>query len=377
MKKIGLGCFHFKATQKMSPEEYIKYLKEDLDKITNISNLKIDIQENSFRSGFIPSDEEIKEENFNFEDATGFFPSFCEGKISFDLFIPKKMQEKALGWGFCYKSNEFFKVEIYFNYYFTFTIIEPRKLLDTEESSWAVVCVREFIKNEIENNKEIRFELEVLGPSPFHGDFEIELLDNSNINTEYLNKENLKIFTKIVPTSSYDLVKINGSQTNFKNEEDFKKFVINELSEEFSLYYLQVLFRNYKLNMRQIIDKLAVKAKSGFGIEWWQANIFRRTSSRIEKLFLKVVELKYYNISFSQNINQRMKDTEREKGVFHLKEFFKIEDDDQEEQQYLSSISDLVDFMDKKQSNRTNNTYLFVTTMVGATLGFILSLILK
>lgn len=371
MKKIGLGCFHFKVKEYISFTEYTKLLKEDLDKITNISNLQILDIEDGFMSGFLPIEEE-NIEKFNFEDSTGFYPSFFRGKIIFDIFIPKKAQNKIFD-EISYQTNETFRVEICFNQIFTFSIIEPKSIKDYEDGSLSVALVREFLKSELENNKDSKFELEVLGPSPFHADFELELLDNLEFNNKHKNTNNSKIFLEIIPTDSYDLVKIIGSKDNFKNENELKHFIVERLSEEFALFYLQTLGENYKAQLWNKVEILLNEAKQNYLKKWWQFKY--PMSTKIEKLFLGLVEFKHHNISFSQQINENVARIKREKGYFFLKEFIENKDIGVS-QELIGNVSDLINFMDRKQSGYTNNLYFVIVTIVAAMVGAIVGLLL-
>ncbi|MEI6296141.1 MAG: hypothetical protein WCO84_00660 [bacterium] len=370
MIKFGLGCFHFKLKEYASFDNYTKLLKEELDKVTNISNLEIVNIEDGIKSGFLPIDQEDIEK-FNFEDSTGFYPPFFLGKISFDIFIPKKAQNKVAD-EISYHNNEFFKVEIYFGYIFTYTIIEPQNTLSHEDGSLAVILVREFLSRELGDIKDSKFELEVLGPSPFHADFELQLIEESDFKKKSIN--NLKLCVEITPKDSYDLVKIFGSKECFRNIKEFRKFAIEKLSEEFALFYLQTLGENYKSQLWNKVDVLLNKAKKNYLKKWWQFKY--PTSSIVEKLFLGLVDFKHHNILFSQQISGEVEKIKREKGVFFLKEFIENKDINIS-QEAIENVSDLINFMDRQQTIYTNNLYFAIITLIAVIVGAVLSFLLR
>lgn len=367
MKKIGIGCFHFKATKKVSHKEYIILLKNELDKITNISNLEIDVDEKSWRSGFLPEiSKRLNRENYDFETSSGYYPAFIRGSIKFDIFIPKKTQNKIYEpWS--YKNNENFNVEIYFTTTFTFTVIEPKFSQDNEGGSSSVMLVREFIIEELKNiNSSI--ELEIIGPSPFHVDVELELIEETKIKSEKLNPENLPIFTNVLHKKGYDKLKIYGSNLVYgKNEDILKKTAIKILSDELSLFYFEKLSRNHKLHQISELNHLLSEAKENFYIKRWKYK--KSISEIIEKLYIKIVELKYYQIIFIQKINKQYSDLRKINKCLYLE---KLDQDNNEaifSDEAIENISSLVNFMEKRDSHYNNNINLFVSTIIGVILG--------
>lgn len=170
-KSLGIGCFHF-GVKKLPPftftgSEYLTELGEVLSKITSLTNLKINADDD-----FKKYSTDITELTENLEDDDWYFPYPMILNIEFDLYIPFRIQaeitevdEKRLS-----TFTENFNVKIIQSYYLPVAIIETKNPSKKNDPSNAVRIVREFIRGELSKIKSEYIRFECLGPSPFHFD---------------------------------------------------------------------------------------------------------------------------------------------------------------------------------------------------------------
>src|SRR5690348_12154276 len=91
MKAIGIGCYWFASKKNPNGEfdefsisEFISQLRPALERVDSVSNIVIDLDDRF--AGGSPLRFADKEENL--------FPLFSAGSISFDIFMPARLQEK-------------------------------------------------------------------------------------------------------------------------------------------------------------------------------------------------------------------------------------------------------------------------------------------
>ncbi|MDT9722801.1 hypothetical protein QVE09_28300 [Paenibacillus sp. ClWae2A] len=169
---FGVGCFHFglKAGTNTTMGEYFNELQKMLESISNISEIDIEFYEEDYD---LSEDVFISPNNRGISNGGTLEPYIEDLKISFDIFIPKRIQED-LGHSHSFFKTERFRVLINYTYYFPVSIIQLLEPLNNDVlPSSAVILVREFLRKEFSKVKSF-IDFQVLGPSPFHADFFIE-----------------------------------------------------------------------------------------------------------------------------------------------------------------------------------------------------------
>lgn len=177
MKAIGIGCFWFARPggeptdeNDFSPRKHIDEIRNALESIDNILNLKVANDSEQFIvSGDSYSDDEDED-----EDDPNYFPLIGNTTINFDIMIPERLQEKYSIFGRGDAGVENFHVSILFGSglpvtYISYDVKGGEAACHKYEPSTSVVFIREYLKEKLRGDKKIEFQC--LGPSPFHADF--------------------------------------------------------------------------------------------------------------------------------------------------------------------------------------------------------------
>lgn len=218
MKGFGIGCFNIEFMNPVKPgsidqddkykilENFESQLRDSLNKIENLSNLKID--------GLTP----CWSPSFS-RDKAGLVPSSTTGIVSFDVYIPKKKHPAII-----HEYNaDSFNVIIHFEYYKPVWLIIPNLNtnddLTTTSPSTSVVIVREYLE---EKFKLVGINFYTIGPSPFHCEFFLKLSD--------------KLGFEIKRSDSYDEIVISSP-------EDETSLILSRLSEQLDIYYNSIFIK--------------------------------------------------------------------------------------------------------------------------------------
>src|SRR5690606_27458565 len=95
-KSLGIGCFHF-GVKKAPPfdfkgSDYLIELNKALSKISSLTNLKIDTDEDFKKNEF-----SITEVTENLQNDEGYFPYSLILDVEFNLYIPFRIQAEIKG----------------------------------------------------------------------------------------------------------------------------------------------------------------------------------------------------------------------------------------------------------------------------------------
>jgi len=249
---FGIGCFHFGVKRippfKFKGSEYIKELNKALESIPNID--KIDISwEEDFKNVSIDVENELP----NIHDNLDFFPRPVFFNIEFEIYLPFRVQEKLSGKFFFLGETftERFKILIYYRYNLPVAFIEPIKPKKRSVPSSAVAIARKFLENEFEKSKTDYIRFEFLGPSPLHADCYIqpqEIQDDSD--------EGMKCQYTHIQKRGYDKIIFAYNQKIFREIEEAREWILNEISDELSFYYKLVQERNMRMHDWGDIDEI-------------------------------------------------------------------------------------------------------------------------
>jgi hypothetical protein len=227
-KSFWIGCFHFGIKEEVpfvfKWNDYASKLEIALSKISNLSKLEITTSPD-FKNETIEIDEALPELN----NGEGFFPYDTELEITFNLYIPFRVQSELTGLLNTNTFSENFKITIIQGYYFPVTIIETINPTEDNNPSTAVWIVREFLENKINNIETNYIKFESIWPSPFHCDFFIEWKINEDENWTLSSKEQ---FSK-----GYDSMTIYFNLNKFNNTNEVFDYIKDIIRDEFSFFY--------------------------------------------------------------------------------------------------------------------------------------------
>jgi hypothetical protein len=234
---FAIGCFHFAAedvqdfnSEIFDAKKYKSNVENILKSIDNVSNIVVEISD-SFHA--FPIDPSKKEYGRN----GPFNPCPTDGIISFDLFIPFRLQEEVF-YGESVENCERFSVRIFYGYEFPVTVVSPRddRFKPSENGfSRSIPIIREFIDSKSKSSGSFKFTC--MGPSPFHAEF---LVNKSSPDGEPIRVEK---------SLGYD--KIYITPRNNSDVSNIKESILNVSSH----YYDAVYFRNASEEIRDAAEQ--------------------------------------------------------------------------------------------------------------------------
>lgn len=152
---IGVGCLWFAQPLSDDPpsEKHFELVREKLLEIENLTDLSIEGIDGKYGSTVI------------FNDGEEYvYPNIYWVKVEFNLFIPKKVQERLDA--DCGVENIRFNIENH--YHSPVAYISSTKHDENFDPSSSVILVRRYLEEKFENS-DIKFGS--IGPSPFHATF--------------------------------------------------------------------------------------------------------------------------------------------------------------------------------------------------------------
>lgn len=359
-KSIGIGCFNFGIKKNIPFEfigsEYLLELNKALSKISSLTNLKIEADDD-FKNNKINIVEEIE----NLEEDEGHFPYTMVLNIEFDLYIPFRIQAKITE---CEEKRlstftENFNVKVTQSYYAPVAIIESINPSEENDPSSAVRIVREFIRMELTEDKSNYIRFECLGPSPFHFNCFIKPKKPEDDNDWLFDiDEELK--------KGYDNLFLYYNSDEIRDSEEALEYLTDSIQDEFGFFYHSIQRRNSKIHFWAKIQEnlnslIEIQNKKGI------KGIFKRLLSRprlIGKLFTDVATFEANDI-FQSSLQQN-----EYNQTFSVKEeiFFKsfIDRELEEKIEYpVKQTAELVKFFE----NRRVKSLEIITTIAAAILG--------
>ena len=191
MEAVGIGCIWFAQKDDAkdgigptdwSPAVHVSAIRTALSRLDNVSNIEIDGDVNSISTNSFGHGDDFEEENF--------FPLYSTLSISFDLFVPSRLQEKYFDFDELTAGAEIFHVHIIYYggmplAYIHYTVGGSEDQVHQYSPSRAVVIVREFLEEKLSDDPVIDFQM--LGPSPLHANVFIDDATTASIEAKDLS----------------------------------------------------------------------------------------------------------------------------------------------------------------------------------------------
>ncbi|MCK4817403.1 hypothetical protein KA005_16655 [bacterium] len=372
-KSFSLGCLHFAFTKgfpiEISGSDYEKEITALLNKIEAVERLevlnKFDIQDTSFSIK--------KAMNFLHGDRPVPYPMGFE--LSFDLYIPERFQKDI-----CKKYGlkpetftEHFNVILLYEYYAPVCLVECLNPSEFPEPSNAIPIIRDFMNDRISQIDD-RFELQRLGPSPFHADF--YLLEHKPEDSP-APPEGDKFWRFISDRSrltGYDIWLFYYNPEEFGDINEAQKALYHQLSNEASVYYF--------IKMHQLQN-----TKEWISIENLSEEIFQRKNnsyvknmirsfsdgSKIENLVLRMSQFE------SGRLRKNTTNQSAISNVLNVKRAVFLETDinnlaDEEHKYPIEQLRELIKFFDSQRSRILNSIAVVFAAIVGGMTGSLLTI---
>lgn len=299
---FGIGCFHFGLKKqypfKFKGSEYLRELRETLELISNVNNIKIHCSDD-FKDFSTPITQELP----NIQNGIGVFPNPIFMTIDFEVYIPFRIQSQLLQRkvSFLETFTEKFKISIKYTYHLPVTFVEPLDPSEEATHSDVVRVVREFLKHKFKNAKSDHIQFEFLGPSPFHADFYIYPEESDG-----KSEVDWKLKSEISPRRGYDRMIFYFNPTQFINAEEAKEKIFDEILNELGFFYYIVQTEVGKMHdwekIRNLVDQLIFIQRSN-GVKAFFTKIFTR-SKLIDETLTSLAEFESEELYFD-NTNQK------------------------------------------------------------------------
>jgi hypothetical protein len=354
---LGVGCFHFApATMPKGTAfdlgEFAKRLKKALESESNINNVNLTgFAARTFRQ---PSDVP------NIMDGPDFFPHLSDVRISFDLYIPFRLQ-KELYDGQLKTETESFRVSINYHWRFPVALIEPVSTKPTSSPSDCVVCTRKFLERRFGKGKNSDVEFQALGPSPFHADFIFDIVEDE---TAFFGHE---IECSVVPSQGYDRIWVEVKTSDPLKAAKGAAFM--RFADELEFYYevIQAQGMNLKtwVMIERAIDKLQERASkpamrkiaSAFGMQ-----------GLIDRALFLTTELERRSISVRYDARKWKAELERVESKCFLWEY--INNEVEEVSKYpVEQILRLISIFEERRKLALQNVAVVVSAIAGGVIG--------
>lgn len=371
MKAFGVGCIHFAIKDEIekkyiTSEEYINEVKKLLESISTVSDIYIDYNEEIKNAQF-----PIDKENPRLQDGDFCFPYIDMYQLEFKIYIPYRIQSQLINLEeeFLDTYTENFKIYIRHNWHGPLSIIECLNPTTDTHPSTAVRIIREYLNNEINKSDTILIH-DFIGPSPFHADFYLNILEDEDKYENAIEFEHIK-------TSAYDELYFKYKKSEFKSEENALYYLIDTLESEIAYFY------NFKVSeirksrewliindgMHEILDFEDKESKKSLKEK------YINRPKLFKEVFKNIGLFKGQEI-FNNNINNRDYSSiykYQDKQVY-LKPF--IDREISGTTQYpIKETVDLLQYFDQKNSKTFELTVLFIATVMGGIIGATITIV--
>ncbi|MGN6146980.1 MAG: hypothetical protein ACTHPD_00420 [Rhizomicrobium sp.] len=359
MKAIGIGCYWF-ANKKyrsgefegFSFEEYIRQLHSALERVDNVSNVEIDLDEN-FLSGPLLTFSD-RDENF--------LPMFSAGSVSFDIFMPARLQEKyafelAVGNGI-----ENFHVDVRYLYdtpvaFISFDLpAEPKDWRDLSPS-FAVAFIREHLKAKLSHDPNI--ELGFLGPSPLHADIFLKHTDRplTEPHAEDISADpdSYRTFLFHVPKDDQNLL------------QTFEDLYENVLAT----FYRVALFRSELIRLRDAIIETTQSLFQSNRAKGLVGTIreYSKIGRVIDSAFELVLEERLCRVYMTEFVEERRTQSLQEKNIFYPMVMREVNDITQTP---LEDVKEILRMVEERRQQYFGNFSTMIAGIAGGLIGAII-----
>lgn len=362
---FGVGCFHFShrtpgvAEKPLDPDQYYDKLKTALSSVANITEIEIvpaehfeDYLDDDWPAGKHP----------DIAAGYGIYPWPLSGYVQFEIFLPKRVQEKIIGEFRAPSNVEIFLVKIIYGRGLPIAFVRSATGY-TDAPSTLVTIVWRYLKECLgSDDDDIKFEL--VGPSPCHTDFYIRTHDDKKYDIKY------------VENSGYDSVEISAPIT--ASVDDVWSSVEYRIRAEYREFYAVVKERNYiNRNLSEILyeadsiieDKLSKKILK---------NPIKAILSRkkILELTLRSERAELEVTSLLQKLQQTIETIERDWSFSVAKPKLRRETRELE-QIPLPSYKRMLSTLDGNSSVSSTNQTAVIAAVVGALVSVAMTLFIQ
>lgn len=281
MEAVGLSCWWFASRggkdefEKFDPKGHIAEIKAALESVDSLSNVKVQGDEHTIAGLWAYNDDD---EYYN------FFPLFASLIIAFDLFLPKRVQEKYNAFEISLDNVETFHIKLICKgvmpvAYIHYSVQGAEPQVDDYSPSRGAMIVRKYLEDKLGSHPKIEFQS--LGPSPFHADvFLAEAVQGEKVEPKDLST-----------TSGYRTFYFPSASGRSSGQ--IAEF-IDRYHATIAAFYTVVRNRNYRNRLSQAVtdgamDLLQPPITSG---RWATFQYWRAFRQRIDDVFEALLQEK-------------------------------------------------------------------------------------
>lgn len=347
---FSVGCLYFGVKAKKI-HEWEEHVTEMLNRLPRVSNINVSA--------------DVARGWKTIDGIT--FP--ITGYVDFKLTIPLPLQRQLLARVLSEHpksySIETYRVIMFYEYHgpVSFVIIDDSSA-ELWDSSDSIVIVREYLRKELPGNPDF-VEFGRVGPSPFHGNFAVELNDQAE-----------PVLFERTASRAYDDFVFNCSASIFTSTADAAEHVFSEIKDELSFYYYLMDRRNGRLRDASEVNALTgalVGIYEKKGIRAWARRLFT-SSSKTRHLALKALTAEYdAQVKISEDT--RNKDEIYSSDVIP---YFSDEIADVMSEDYSGVISgarEVAGLLSEVRARQVEITSLFMSAVAGGVAGALISLL--
>lgn len=369
---FGIGCFNFGPKHplpyRLEGQQYLSDLAEALEAMTAVDNLSI--QHHDF--------EDLHWTVETYQPSLrggpgGFIPdigaSTSRLRVAFELHIPGRVQAELLEEVYVPDaSSTSFRVVCAHFYHGPVTFVIPMSPTDDQAAmpgSEAVIIVRRFLEREFPKvTDSLVFEL--VGPSPFHADFEIVEGNETVRGYSYRYVR--------TPSKGYDEFSFSYDGTEFDSAEAAANSIFSDIGEELAFYYYVErteleLSREWHEVEAQVEALLLLEERAG-----WLPRIrrFFTTTPQISDASLGLARYEAFEALRKASLNREYSDVFSAPG----RGTFRLDVDRELEQSFvapLEPVGRMLQLLHSRSARRVDLMVVLVASVLGGGVGALLT----
>jgi hypothetical protein len=369
---FGVGCFHVglreASARVTSGAQYIEAIRRILETAPNVSAVEID------------ADEEFLAEEFDtiepspLETGPGYFPSPAFLVMSYDIYLPNRVQEELTG-----RSEEILGIfsdrlrvtTSYPAYGLPVTFVQVVDPSSRPTASSAVFVVRRFLEKLFSDGTNHGLKFESLGPSPFHANFSIECADRVPSGNTVAEFE-----CEVCRSRGYDGISFKYRSGQFPTVQDACQRLWDLLEDELGVYYFVEQCRARMLTdwcqMGDMVRKMTdVQQRWGFFSPVVRGKAIREVVGRVMSA---AVEFEIESLEFSAVISDDRRKLEDSEEPFFLHVY--LDQAVKEVPNYpVEGIISLANFVEGRLTRGVEAAVVLTAAVIGGVLGAVVAML--
>ncbi|MFD0415829.1 hypothetical protein [Streptomyces sp. NPDC127108] len=346
---FGVGCIVPKVEEFKDPADWIEKVKAAFDAVPSVQKFKaVNVDDLNFHwagDGYVePEGQETQ------------IPS--SGMLTFEVNIPTRLQKYML---LANDEVEIFRVTILFHYVHPVTYIECLGAPgEVTHPSWALVVVREFLREELKK-RDLSVGLLVIGPSPFHADFSLRNGTGPQPAGDGFSVE-------VEKSLAYDRI------TYFHESADSLRALYSSLQLQFSYFYRFTILRNMRLRAAVDLSDQSEEIAESFKGRGFRAYISRTLAVRqkLQSAQLDAVSARLTTTRHKRGSAEDLEGLYPGEEAAHLRGYLEksMKEDYIEE---IESAEKILDVLDGRHSQELQRFATITFSLLGVAFGALLT----